>query len=139
MSRATHPDAVVDERSRNGPRSGWGQHLAGVANDRIEFSTRERTGERRHGIAAVGDQQPLIGRIGVGDDHLPIAQLRPGASPTAGAMTVRAASRVHVASHRQHSVGGAVRAEGNLGGLARTRAACEDERDQENDANDHGG
>ena len=139
MSRATHPDAVVDERSRNGPRSGWGQHLAGVANDRIEFSTRERTGERRHGIAAVGDQQPLIGRIGVGDDHLPIAQLRPGASPTAGAMTVRAASRVHVASHRQHSVGGAVRAEGNLGGLARTRAACEDERDQENDANEHGG
>ena len=54
-------------------------------------------------------------------------------------MTVRAAPRVDVASHRQHSVGGAVGAEGNFGGLAGTRTEGEHGRDHESDANEHGG
>ena len=109
------------------------EHLAGVANDRVEFLGRERADERRHRVPSVRDQRPLVGGVRVLRRDLTAGQFRPRATTTVGAVAVRAAALVDLAPEHERRIGRSVGPDGNLWYIARACAQHEDRTDQ------HGG
>ena len=80
------------------------EHLAGVANHRVNFTRRQATVERRHRVAPVEDERSLVGRVGVLLEDSAVGELRPGTTTTIGTMTVRAPTLIDVTPEHQFSV-----------------------------------